>query len=731
MGADAFSRAAKDDSGVRPRLAASAQEKCAVLDEQGSSRVYSVFTLEKSKTREFDPILSFPNGSSVSPSNFPCSPPFTVQFQKGLGLAFCQALVRGRTGTGLVQAVPEIQPVQVPQAAVEGTEAANRQEASEGLLEADEAQLAQPLSTPDQPTEQMIREHEVSHIPYRAWCTACVRGRGRTMQHRRVDHSDNLIPTLSMDYGFLGDGLPFVVLRDRKSKAIFAHLLPHKGVAYSSFPERAILRNLAFLGYKRLVLKSDQESSLKALREAVANGYPAEVTCEDAPKGDAHGQSNGEAERAVQTIQGMVRTLVSHIEEKTGQPLGNTSPVIAWAVEHAATLHLLFSKDTELKDGLTPFQRIKGRAWHIPLPCFGEIVEFRKRTETKSEPRWESGIYLGTRITSSEKIIGTAQGTFVVQSLKRKPPSSQWDMDFLKEFKSLPWSLKPEGPTSIPAPADIAPELPDAVVQGPVRPAPKEEAGRRMYLRKADFDQFGFTAGCSACDALREGRSRAGILHSDHCRDRITSRLKDTPAGKDRLEANLERENKYLARYIEREDTVSKASASSRALPSTLEQGTPLPSAPVSHSPMPMTPTMEVEQPVDPEDKKRPLYEPASTMRQKVARASPTTSGIPAPSSRKRVAQDQGDEDRIRVLESDTRAEAQKRPLEPGGDLDQLLAQGEDLVDGALAAHRSAVLANLIAEQPHRPLADIKDEFEPWFLEQSFYDDNTGKPLPS
>jgi hypothetical protein len=69
--------------------------------------------------------------------------------------------------------------------------------------------------------------------------------------------------------------------------------------------------------------------------------------------------------------------------------------------------------------------------------------------------------------------------------------------------------------------------------------------------------------------------------------------------------------------------------------------------------------------------------------------------------------------------------------LEPGGDLDQLLAQGEDLVDGALAAHRSAVLANLIAEQPHRPLADIKDEFEPWFLEQSFYDDNTGKPLPS
>ena len=470
---------------------------------------------------------------------------------------------------------------------------------------------------------------------------------------------------------------------------------------------------------------------MKALREAVANGYPAEVTCKDAPKGDAHGQSNGEAERAVQTIQGMVRTLVSHIEEKTGQPLGNTSPVIAWAVEHAATLHLLFSKDTELKDGLTPFQRIKGRAWHIPLPCFGEIVEFRKRTETKSEPRWESGIYLGTRITSSEKIIGTAQGTFVFQSLKRKPPSSQWDMDFLKEFKSLPWSLKPEGPTSIPAPADIAPELPDAVVQGPVRPAPKEEAGRRMYLRKTDFDQFGFTAGCSACDELREGRSRAGILHSDHCRDRITSRLKDTPAGKDRLEANLERENKYLARYIEREDTASKASASSRALPSTLEQGTPLPSAPVSHSPMPMTPTMEVEQPVDPEDKKRPLYEPASTMRQKVARASPTTSGIPAPSSRKRVAQDQGDEDRIRVLESDTRAEAQKRPLEPGGDLDQLLAQGEDLVDGALAAHRSAVLANLIAEQPHRPLADIKDEFEPWFLEQSFYDDNTGKPLPS
>ena len=40
---------------------------------------------------------------------------------------------------------------------------------------------------------------------------------------------------------------------------------------------------------------------------AVRNGFTGEIVLEESPKQDHHGQSNGEAERSVQTVQGMVK----------------------------------------------------------------------------------------------------------------------------------------------------------------------------------------------------------------------------------------------------------------------------------------------------------------------------------------------------------------------------------------------------------------------------------------
>ena len=292
----------------------------------------------------------------------------------------------------------------------------------------EEGQQAHPLARPDRPTPEMIAAHEVSHVPYRSWCRACVAGRGRAFQHK-ASGQESTVPVVSMDYLYFnertdGPGLPTVVLRDRHSKAIFSHLLPCKGTTGSTYPERAVLKDLAFLGYKKLILKNDQEVSIKALSQAVRNGFSGEIVPEESPKGDHHGQSNGEAERSVQTVQGLVRTLKSSLEEK-GITLEPSSAVLAWMVEYAGILHTLFSQ--ELHEGLTPFQRIKGRKWQVALPCFGEAVDFRRNTRSKLDSRWQSGVYLGIRLQSTEKIVGTSQGIFVVQSLKRKPEGQQWD----------------------------------------------------------------------------------------------------------------------------------------------------------------------------------------------------------------------------------------------------------------------------------------------------------------
>ena len=239
----------------------------------------------------------------------------------------------------------------------------------------EDGQPAQPLFRPDRPTPEMIAAHEVSHLPYRSWCRACVAGRGRAFQHK-ASTQESTVPVVSMDYVYFnersdGSGLLTVVLRDRHSKAIFSHLLPCKGTTGSTHPERAILVGLTFLGYKKLVLKNDQEPAIKALAVAVRNGFSGEVVPEESPKGDSHGQSNSEAERSVQTVQGMVRTFKAGLEEK-GITIEPTSAVLAWVVEYAGTLHTLFSQESH--EGMTPFQRMKGRRPYLVKPLTFDVT---------------------------------------------------------------------------------------------------------------------------------------------------------------------------------------------------------------------------------------------------------------------------------------------------------------------------------------------------------------------
>ena len=107
------------------------------------------------------------------------------------------------------------------------------------------------------------------------------------------------------------------------------------------------------------------------------------------------------------------------------------------------------------------------------------------------------------------------------------------------------------------------------------------------------------------------------------------------------------------------------------------------------------------------------------------ASGKPLTIARAAPLTKKRPAEDQGDAERC-VAKDDTRPQRQKRKHEPAGHMDNLLLDGDLLLDGALQAHREAFLASV---QGWRPVADARDELEPWLLEQAFYDDISGKPL--
>ena len=87
------------------------------------------------------------------------------------------------------------------------------------------------LASPMTPTPEEVAEHNVCHIPHRAWCRHCVAGRGKADQHR-TSEVDGQVPVIHTDYGFLGEKrdveqiessiIPFIIVKDGPPPAGFS-----------------------------------------------------------------------------------------------------------------------------------------------------------------------------------------------------------------------------------------------------------------------------------------------------------------------------------------------------------------------------------------------------------------------------------------------------------------------------------------------------------------------------
>ena len=231
-----------------------------------------------------------------------------------------------------------------------------------------------------------------------------------------------------------------------------------KGVVHP-YPARALMADLDFMGYKRVILKSDQEPSIVALCDAVKNGWHGEVVPEASPKGES--KSNGEVERAVQSVHGLART--SRTSWNSGPELlwNPEARLLEWLVEHCSNLLLLFHKG-EPHDGHSAYMRLKSKPWIVEMPSFGECVDFRRRTRHKLESRWSRGVFVGViRVKTTERIVMDETGTYVVQSVKRVPEEQRYDNRLLRNVRGTPW--EPNLVTyraDLPEPMLIIPQLP-------------------------------------------------------------------------------------------------------------------------------------------------------------------------------------------------------------------------------------------------------------------------------
>ena len=422
----------------------------------------------------------------------------------------------------------------------------------------DESTVSKAMSGPVKPTAKMVEDHNVSHLPFRNWCSACVRGRGRSQQHRLQDHSGENVPVVSIDYGFFGssgnavaDGasgseMPVLVVRDRRSKATWSHLVPCKGTSHP-WPTKVLVQDLDRTGYRKVILKCDQEPSIIALAMDAKSQWSGECIIEHSPKGES--KSNGEVERAVQSVHGMTRTLKEHVEQEADIVLDPRSPVLAWMIEDSGTVMNLFHRG-EPHDGMTAYHRLRGRPWKIDLPPFGESIEFMRRTQSKLDKRWERGLFLGIKESTSEKIVGNNSGIFVVQSIRRIA-EPRYDAKLLTDLRGLPWKPQPDGPerADLPEPITVHPECPD-VPRRVASPVIKDEQVRRFYITRASLEKHGYTPGCPACVAMQAKTRKPGIDHSLECRSRIEEAIKSDPVGKRRFDEHEERTTAKIARRI-------------------------------------------------------------------------------------------------------------------------------------------------------------------------------------
>ena len=284
-----------------------------------------------------------------------------------------------------------------------------------------EVLAARGIPAPKLPSKAEVDKHNLNHLPYRSWCPHCLAARRANNSHRpRLKGAGRTVPLFCSDYCFVKqhEEEPLTVLVGKlyPSHSVFATGCDAKG------PEDPAAGRLAeFLrasGVNKMVYKSDQEPALKATVEYALTkiGRTGDAKGGDdflqlVPEYSAVGESpsNGRAERAIQTIEDMVRTYLHALEGRIKTKVSTAWPVVRWLVEHAASM---VNRFTTNPDGVTPYAALHGRNSGERQVEFGEKVFYfvPKRARSKLDLRWRLGTYLGSSSMSNECYVANIDG---------------------------------------------------------------------------------------------------------------------------------------------------------------------------------------------------------------------------------------------------------------------------------------------------------------------------------
>ena len=101
-----------------------------------------------------------------------------------------------------------------------------------------------------------------------------------------------------------------------------------------------------------MILKSDREPAIVAVREALARCHGGRITPEHPPRGEH--QANGLAEVTGRHIRDHARVLKLHLQARLKRKIAQGEPIMPWLLRWAAMTQSRFGKG---RDGKTQYER--------------------------------------------------------------------------------------------------------------------------------------------------------------------------------------------------------------------------------------------------------------------------------------------------------------------------------------------------------------------------------------
>ena len=293
------------------------------------------------------------------------------------------------------------------------------------------------------PTPEQIRLHQLNHIPYQPWCEHCIKYQARADKHTKARLETRQCSVCSFDYCFTerphgqrGEKLICLIVKDAHTSACAAIPTPAKGgpIAFK-FLVAELCKFIGFCGHSEVTLRSDGEPTCRALQQGVKDlrdKLKLTTHLEQTEKGDHQGNP---AEQTVNQVRQLAGTLLSQLEEETGQHISTNSLVHAWAFRHASWLLTRYART----ESHSAFELITGRPYLGKLVNFGEVVYARVKSSVKGRPRWVKIMWLG-KLAVSDLHFGVSQGGFLISSRSVQRLPKQYDAAFLSCTYDMPWT---------------------------------------------------------------------------------------------------------------------------------------------------------------------------------------------------------------------------------------------------------------------------------------------------